>query len=405
MQACRQDGYEVAASSPCQDNGFRKALEDLGYRTHHYLPNDPAFDGFVRDCNPDVVVFDRFMLEEQFSWRVRAECPEALRILDTSDLHALRRIRQRLVVKNMNPLELKPADLACEDLYRELAAILRSDLSLLVSDAELEFLKISCGISAELLLLSRFAINKNTSSKTKLPSFEERAHFMMIGNYTHAPNRDAFEWLKDEVWPAIAIEFKNQGKSRPELHVYGSYIPESFKKFDDPTSGYRVKGWAHDACETLKNYRVNLAPLRFGAGIKGKVLDGWVVGTPCLATPIAAEGMHEQLSFGGYVGTNASELAKLAVQLYTEPSLWSCSQDNASRIVEALYDRAKLDHQFRIALCQAQSQKLIKRQRNLMGAILWREGLRSTEFFSRWIEAKNQFPKQSDKNKTAAGST
>jgi len=72
-----------------------KALEAAGVRTNRIAPNDPMFDSFVSDLDPHVVLFDRFTLEEMFGWRVFAHAPNALRILDTQDLHFLRHQRQQ----------------------------------------------------------------------------------------------------------------------------------------------------------------------------------------------------------------------------------------------------------------------------------------------------------------------
>lgn len=87
LEACQDAEYEVQFVSPCQENPHQQALESRGIRTARLLPNDNAFDSYISEYKPDVVCFDRFMIEEQFSWRVREHTPEALRILRTRKIN------------------------------------------------------------------------------------------------------------------------------------------------------------------------------------------------------------------------------------------------------------------------------------------------------------------------------
>ena len=119
LEACQGAGYEVRFVSPCQENLHQQALEHQGIRTARLAPNDSAFDSFISEYRPEIVCFDRFMIEEQFSWRVRECLPEALRVLDTIDLHSLRRERQRTVTSG----DSSPSTSLSDDTLRELAAI------------------------------------------------------------------------------------------------------------------------------------------------------------------------------------------------------------------------------------------------------------------------------------------
>src|SRR5690606_2579606 len=115
------------------------------------------------------------------------------------------------------------------------------------------------------------------------------------------------------------------------------------RELADPANGIHLEGWTEDAALALSRCRVNLAPLRFGAGIKGKVLEGWRAGTPVVATPIAAEGLSfAPESGGGSIAGTAKELARAAVELHQDPKRWN----EASAAALKLYSGTHWDPEF-----------------------------------------------------------
>jgi len=108
-----------------------------GISSHRIALNCDSFDDYVTDCQPDMVMFDRFITEEQFGWRVEKNCPNALKIIDTEDLHCLRNARHQAIKADR---EFTQTDLFSDIAKREIAAILRSDISLVISDFEVELL-------------------------------------------------------------------------------------------------------------------------------------------------------------------------------------------------------------------------------------------------------------------------
>jgi glycosyltransferase involved in cell wall biosynthesis len=386
IEACRDAGHEIRLSSPCQSNPHQKLLEEQGLETVRFEPNDTEFDLFLTEYNPEIVFFDRFMIEEQFGWRVKIHCPGALRVLDTVDLHFLRRLRQKKVQNREDPLLLSKRELASEDAMRELSAIYRCDLSLIISSFELNFLHDQFLVPVQMLELCRLFYPPPSNFK----DFDVRNNFMMIGNFNHAPNVDAVQVLERGLWKNIQEKLKEHGIDDAELHIYGAYPSNEILKLDNPKNGFRIRGWAEDAKDVLSQYRVNLAPLRFGAGIKGKISDGWSVGTPCMATTIAAEGLHEGLVFGGIIEDDWQSFAEQAARLYSERSLWQEAQNFGKKIIENVFDEKTNAAKFIQALNRLSAEKESLREKNFVGQMLWHHQHRSTEYFSRWIEAKNR---------------
>lgn len=375
-------GYHVVFSSPAQ-KGVRAAdlslfkVEEVEIQLNH-----SSFDIFVKDLSPEVVIFDRFMIEEQFGWRVAEHCPQALRVLDTEDLHSLRKERQHCIKKGepFTPEHLLESDTA----RREIASILRCDLSLIISSYEIALLKNLFEIDPELLFHLPLMLERiGESHIDALPSFEQRANFVFIGNFLHAPNVDAALELKTKWWPMIRKELPEA-----ELHLYGAYPTQQILQLNKPSEGFLVKGPVEEAEEVVKSARVLLAPIRFGAGIKGKLTEAMICGTPSVTTTIGAEGMHAELPWAGIVSNN--EFSQSAVRLYQEKRLWEESQENGVRIINELYDKEKLGKGFLEKVTSLQQNLKNHRRKNFLGNLLQQQGLQATKYMALWIEAKNR---------------
>ncbi len=384
MQHFRQAGWEVSYASPAKENDFSKALRDLGLKTFSCQANDPKFDEFLAELRPEIVVFDRFVTEEQFGWRVEEIIPAALRIVDTQDFHCLRRAREAALKKQGYPLPEATLsflrEYADEDFLREMSSILRSDQALVISSFERDLL-ISLGTPKEQITLLRFSYANHPEN---LPSFEERKNFVSIGNFRHPPNADAVLWMKSEIWPRL----REKTGHKAELHIYGAYPLKELMALDDRNSGFRVLGSAPDQYETLKQYRVLLAPLRFGAGIKGKISDSWWSGTAVAATSVGAEGMSEteKLEFDD----TPEGLTSFAYRLWSDKALWAQQQEKGFRILDEEYSQLKNQDLLinRIALLKTQLSE--RRSAHWQGAMLRFNFNRSTKYMSKWIEAKNK---------------
>lgn len=360
-------------------------LTSLGVQEFSIELNSVSFDEQIQQINPSMVLFDRFMMEEQFGWRVAKQCPNALRILDTEDLHSLRKVRQEAIKKGVTFSEDQLVD--SEIAKREIAAIYRCDLSLIISTHEMRLLQETFKIDKSLLLHVPFfldPISEETQANWK--SYEERTHFVSIGNFIHAPNLDATIQLKKEIWPQIREQLP-----KAELHIYGSYPSQQVMEFHNPKKGFFVHGFVEDAQEMIGNAKVVLAPLRFGAGIKGKLTDAMLCGTPSVTTAIGAEGMHGDLPWNGFVATDIHAFVSKAVQLYSEKETWQQAQQNGVAIIHQYYNReeeeanllARIEHQF-------ENLALLRRQ-NFIGQLLQHHTMNSYKYLSKWIEAKNKY--------------
>lgn len=364
---------EIHFACAASKSSFSELPEDI--ISHDIELNESSFDDWVIKLNPDLVIFDRFTSEEQFGWRIAKQCPNAFKILDTSDLHCLRFARQQALKKQTQ------IDLFNDLAIREITSILRCDLTLMISQVEIEILKKEFQISGSLLAYFPFVVDEK--DKVQPVAFEDRQHIMMIGSFLHDPNWDAVQFAVKEVWPLV-----QKALPKAQLHLYGSYAAHKHQQMNQPKKGILLKGRAQEAISCMQQYRINLAPLRFGAGQKGKVLEGFLSNTPVVSTPIGFESMLYDVQWPQPISQKPEDIAQNIINAYQNKDCWSQLNQAGA---QALQHFDKVTHQ---TFIQKRIKQLINeleqhRKNNFYGRLVLQQHLRATEFMSRWIEAKN----------------
>ena len=379
----QNQGYEITFASAAKISNNTYDLSLISVKTQGIVLNDSSFDTFVSELNPTVVLFDRFMTEEQYGWRVAEKCPDALRILDTEDFHGLRKARELALKQN--------AEVSLENLHnditkREIASIYRCDLSLIISETEIDILKSQFQIDKSLLYYLPFLLDPIIEAEIeKLPTFEVRQHFITIGNFLHAPNYDVVLYIKETIWPLIKKKFP-----KAELHIYGAYESHKISQLHNEKEGFFIKGFAEDVNKVMQNAKVCLAPLRFGAGLKGKLTDAMQNGTPCVMSTIAAEGMFGELEPNGFIEDHPDRFAERAVTLYHEVDVWNKAQLNGFKVLNNRFNKIDFESDFSNRITELLKDLKSHRQNNFIGQLLRYQTLRSTKYMSKWIEEKNK---------------
>ncbi|KPY84609.1 glycosyltransferase family 4 protein [Pseudomonas syringae pv. tagetis] len=396
IQCFLEQDWQITFASPATEGEHRADLLSLGIKEVRIALNDSSFDVFVSEIQPDVVLFDQFMIEEQFGWRVEQQCPGALRILETSDFQSLRHARQQLLKDSLNS---DPANdlqgvfdesaprlfkqIASSDLaQREVASLYRCDLNLMTSDVEMALLTGSFGLPASLLHWCPLMIDGVPDS---FRPFAERSHFLSIGNFRHAPNWDAVLWMKTAIWPLI-----RQQLPEAQLHIYGAYTPPKATALHNAAQGFLVKHWAEDALEVMSTARICLAPLRFGAGIKGKLMDAMLCGTPSVTTPVGAEAMSGGQAWPGIIASNPKDIADAAVRLHQDQSLWLDAQNAGLALLRSRYQHRQHCASLVERIQTLRDNLAEHRLANFTGAMLRHHHHKSTKYMAQWIEAKNR---------------
>jgi len=381
----KDQGWKVTFASPATETAHMSNLEDIGIDQVSIKMNSSTFDDFIRELSPSIVLFDRFVVEEQFGWRVAEQCPDALRILDTEDLHFLRRARKG--AHRENRACTNEDLLSSKDAKREIASIFRSDLSLIISEAEMELLQNVFDVDKRLLQYVPFLLDPLTErEKNALPDFSERSDFVTIGNFKHSPNMDSVKNLKKKVWPLIRKQLPDA-----QLHIYGAYVTKEAEQMHNPKEGFLVKGRAEDAKQVVANAKVLLAPLRFGAGLKGKLIEAMKCGTPTITTSMGVEGLaSNEEDWGGRIADDPKEFSDAAQYLYSDKKAWAEAQNKGFSILNDKFIKPNFDKLLIKKIVKLQKHLQEHRAQNFTGQMLMHHTAESTKYMGRWIEAKNR---------------
>ena len=260
----------------------------------------------LRDRGPslDVIVFCRYYIAIQYVNSVRSLAPHAQIIFDTVDLHFVREEREAQLLGNAAMVRSAALTRA-----KELSVMEKSDVTIVVSDVEKAFLaKIIPSARVDIVSLI------NTPISVGAP-FAERSGILFIGGFRHAPNVDAIKWYVSEVFPIVR-------RLLPDVvtTVVGSNMPDEVGALHQ--DGLRILGFVEDTGPLLRLARVSIAPLRYGAGIKGKINEAMNYGIPVVATECAVEGMQLLDGRDVLVSNDAHGFAQAIVRLYNDVALW-----------------------------------------------------------------------------------
>jgi glycosyltransferase involved in cell wall biosynthesis/SAM-dependent methyltransferase len=240
-------------------------------------------------------------------------------IFDTVDLQFLRE-RRRAELEG----SAERADTAEAVRERELAIARRADLVWVVSGFEAGLLRDE-EPEADVRLLSNIHDIPGSAR-----GFFGRKDLFFVGGFEHQPNVDAVRWLVEEILPLVHREM-------PDVHTYviGSKPTAEVRAME--SESVTIKGFVPDLAPYLEGCRLSLAPLRYGAGVKGKVNQSLAHGVPCVMTPIAAEGMGLKHGRDAMLGETAEEFAAAVIKTYRNPWLWHRLSRNGVRNTRELF--------------------------------------------------------------------
>jgi len=308
LRALIELGWKPAFTSEnrAYSAGYTEQLQALGVETlHHPWIGEPA--SLLRETGTlwDAVMLSRHYVATPLLPLVRHYAPRATLIFDTVDLHYLREERAA-ALEDRSDLQRT----AAATKLAELRLIKASDVTLVVSPVEQSLLRSE-------LPEARIEVLSNVHEVAGCRhGFGERHDIYFVGGFQHQPNVDAVLWFVAEIWPEIA-------RALPEVrfHIIGSRMPESVAAL--ASDRVIATGFVEELDPYLDGCRLSVAPLRYGAGVKGKVNQSMAHGQPVVATTLAAEGMYLQHDVDVLIADTPAEFAAAVVRLYTEESTWT----------------------------------------------------------------------------------
>jgi O-antigen biosynthesis protein len=250
---------------------------------------------------------------------VKTFCPQAKVIYDTVDLHYVREQRQAQI---HNSAEL--AAQAEKTKFRELSVAAKADFTLVVTEKERDVLL------QENPQLKVITYPSSREIYGSARGFAERKNILFIGGFRHTPNVDAMLYFTSEIFPFI-----NRKLQGIKLYIIGGEPPETIRNLE--SDDIIVTGHLPDISEHFNHCRLSVAPLRYGAGIKGKILTSMSYGVPVVATSIASEGMQLRHQVEVAIADTPDEFAKMVVMLYNNQSIWNDLSNNSVDFVKTQY--------------------------------------------------------------------
>jgi GT2 family glycosyltransferase/glycosyltransferase involved in cell wall biosynthesis len=320
MHLLREEGAHVVflPANRAHDGDATLALQQLGVEAW-YAPYAQRAPAWFREHGPrfDTILLCRHYVASEMLPLARRHAPQARIVFDTIDLHYLRERRgaeltgDRALLRNAERTRAKELDI-----------IARSDATLVVSDVERDLLATDApGARVEVLS------NLHRVSGPGLP-FAQRKNIVFVGGFRHPPNIDAVQWFVSDVFPRVRARLPGV-----QFHCIGSHVPDAIRALGD-MPGVLVHGHVPDIAPFMDGARVAVAPLRYGAGVKGKVNLSMAHGQPVVATACAVEGMHLRDGQDVLVADAADAFADAIVRLHEDEALWTRLRDAGLRNVE-----------------------------------------------------------------------
>jgi glycosyltransferase involved in cell wall biosynthesis len=236
---------------------------------------------------------------------VRRHAPQALVVFDTGDLHYLRHYREAKITRNARALKR-----SLKSKRRELAAAREADYTLVVSQEEKSILEGDCPGARVYVLPSIHEVYGSARP------FSQRKDLVFVGSFQHTPNLDAVKYLAEKIMPLVWDK-----SSSVKTYVIGSDPPDHLA--DLASEQMIFTGYVPDLAQYFDSCRISVAPLRFGAGVKGKVLTSLSYGVPVVASSIAAEGLFLTHGEDVLIADEARAFAEAVMSLYRDESLWN----------------------------------------------------------------------------------
>lgn len=272
---------------------------------HH--PHVDSIEGYIEDHGSefDMIVLARYYVASRYIDAVRRHAPQALLVFDTLDLHFLR--TQRLAALEDSRTLSRSAETIRG---QELDCIRRSDVTWVVSPVEKEVL------AAEVPGAHVVVQTNVHQSSERIAPFSGREGIVFVGGYRHPPNVDAALYFAREILPLLRERLPDA-----VTYLIGSNPPPAVRDLAQP--GLEVVGYVPDLEPWFDRARLSISPLRYGAGVKGKVNHAMSHGLPMVATPPSVEGMHLVDGKDVLIAEDPAAFAEAVASLYRDEALWT----------------------------------------------------------------------------------
>ncbi len=312
----------LAASS--NDAKYSQALERLGVecicdQDRAFSGSANAFGAFLKERNFDVAIFVQHFVYNRYAPYLRMALPQCRLVFDTLDLEFVRCEREAQIVGTSAARE------NARDIKVEEHSAIRDAESVWVVTEDEKHTVLQIAPEKDVRTIPNIhAVDPD------LPGFGSRSGVVFLGSYRHRPNVDAIHYFMQKIFPQIEVQLPGVPFS-----IAGAYPTDDLYRYEQESPNVHVTGFVADHRALLKSHRVGVVPLRYGAGLKGKIGEYFGCGLPCVTTSIGAEGMNMVSGKNALVADDPSAFAREVARLYTDPELWQSLSSAGVDYIEA----------------------------------------------------------------------
>ncbi len=306
------------------DERYTRELQRMGVEA---LYGDIQFEQYLKDYGRylDIILLSRPHVAINYIDSAIAYS-EAMIIYDTVDLHCLREARRAKLEKDKQ-CRMEAEECAAQWKEQELYLARTADVTLVVSPIEKEILEKADGLKGKIAVVSNIHTRENCCT-----GFEERGGLMFIGGFMHSPNEDGIVWFVESILPLVREQLPNV-----HLYVVGSHPSEKIKALS--SEHISVTGYVEDVSPYFEKSRVFVSPLRYGAGVKGKIGQSMAFGLPVVTTAVGAEGMGLVDGTNVLIADDETVFAEKVIRLYQEKELWEKVSENGIQSIQGNFSK------------------------------------------------------------------
>ena len=336
MRTLMELGYKVTflpADNMAKIDPYTAQLQRFGVECQYY-PFYWSVEEVFRKAiqKPDLVYLHRYTNASKYATMVRRYFPDCRVVYNVADLHFLRMERQA---------EVEPGTVTATQVQQqrraELAVMMNTDCVIVHSVVEARMLhNVDPSLHVEVV---PWTVRLRPSPL----SFKERSGMAFVGGFGHPPNADAVRYLVGDILPLLRRRLPSA-----TTYIVGSKMPDDIAGIREP--GVIPVGFVPVLSEVLHKVRLTVVPLRYGAGIKGKVLESFAHGLPCVMSEVAAEGMELPEALAWLVAHSPEEFAEKIARLHEDEAFNRTLSEAGLAFIEQRYSARVVKEALRAAV-------------------------------------------------------
>jgi len=304
-----------------------------------YGEGDRQIDELLAVGRFDLAIVAFWHLAAGYLPRIRALSPSTRVIVDSIDVHFLRQARHVFRGRRSDDAGQPLDDAFGRSMLGEINTYAAADGVLTVSQKEADLLN---DFLTDLTRPLAHAVPLCEALAQPPTTFGDRRGILFLGNFRHPPNIDALEYLTDQIAPRL----DRSVIAEHPIIVVGNGVTEAVTRACSHGTNIRLVGWVPSVVPYFERVRVSVAPLRYGAGTKGKVIQALTFGTPSVATSIGAEGLNLESRRDILIADDPDAFADAIGELLRDGALWRKLSRNGQAVIGKSHDRRIVKERF-----------------------------------------------------------